>query len=234
MTPAGRRFGPSGSTARSNLDGALDERSTRRCRRSPSSSRSSPTREQPATEKTEVWVFFDDDNVYVAARAVGTAPESGGRQRDAPRQHQHPAERRHVAFAFDTFYDRRNGVVLRRQRRSAGAIDGQITNERQFNGDWNPIWDVAVGPLRRRLDGRSARFRSSRCAIGPGAAQIWGFNARRMNRWKNEIVVSDPHSAGRWRRRGIFAGVAGGDAGRARGAAGSSERSRSSRTRSRI
>ena len=59
-----------------------------------------------------------------------------------------------------------------------GRIDGQITNERQFNGDWNPVWDVEVG----RFDGgwtvevaipfKSLRYR-------PGRAQIWGFNARR-------------------------------------------------------
>ncbi|MEE2791972.1 MAG: hypothetical protein VX453_10085, partial [Acidobacteriota bacterium] len=30
----------------------------------------------PATEDTEAWVFFDDDNLYISARAWDSAPES--------------------------------------------------------------------------------------------------------------------------------------------------------------
>ena len=29
----------------------------------------------------------------------------------------------------------------------------------------------------------------------PGRAQIWGFNARRNNKWKNEISYLDAHAA---------------------------------------
>ena len=32
--------------------------------------------------------------------------------------------------------------------------DGQVTNERQYNGDWNPVWDRQGRTVRRRLDGR--------------------------------------------------------------------------------
>ena len=49
----------------------LERRSTTTCSCWPASTGSS----QPATEKTEVWVFFDEDNVYVSARAWDSHPE---------------------------------------------------------------------------------------------------------------------------------------------------------------
>ncbi|TPW09594.1 MAG: hypothetical protein FD127_4095, partial [Acidimicrobiaceae bacterium] len=65
--------------------------------------------------------------------------------------------------------------------------DGQSFNERQYSVDWNPVWEVAVG----RFDGgwtveAAIPFKSLR--YQPGTAQTWGFNARRNNKWKNEIA----------------------------------------------
>src|SRR5512143_3710086 len=34
-----------------------------------------PNEGQPATEKTESWVFFDDNNIYVSARCWDSHPE---------------------------------------------------------------------------------------------------------------------------------------------------------------
>src|SRR5260221_7371428 len=34
-----------------------------------------PDEGRPATERTEAWVFFDDDNIYVSARCWDTHPE---------------------------------------------------------------------------------------------------------------------------------------------------------------
>ena len=55
----------------------------------------------------------------------------------------------------------------------------------------------------------------------PGRAQIWGFNARRVNRAKNEMSFLTRSRAASGRR--AFPRVAGGDAGRHRGAAGLAE-----------
>ena len=73
----------------------------------------------------------------------------------------------HIAFLLDTFYDRRNGIEFAINA-IGGRWDGQITNERNVNGDWNPIWDLKVG----RFDGGwtvETASRSSRSAIGPAA-----------------------------------------------------------------
>ena len=56
-----------------------------------------------------------------------------------------------VGFSLDTFRDRRNAIQF--EANSLGArTDGQSTNERQFNADWNPVWSLAAGRVRRRMD----------------------------------------------------------------------------------
>ena len=90
-----------------------------------------------------------------------------------------------VEFAFDTFRDRRNAILF--EANALGArTDLQSTNERQMNIDWNPVWTLSAG----RFEGgwtieAAVPFKSIRYA--PGSAQDWGFQARRSNKWKNEI-----------------------------------------------
>ena len=136
-----------------------------------------------ATEKTEVWLLFDDHHVFVSFRCWESRPERlvvNEMRRDDLNVFQND----HVAFVFDTFYDRRNAVEFV-VNPIGGRMDGQITNERQFSGDWNPIWDVELGrfeggwTLEAAIPFKSLRYR-------PGRVQTWGFNARRVNRWKNE------------------------------------------------
>ena len=188
-----------------------------------------PQEGAPATEKTEVWVFFDDDNVYVSLRCWESQPErlvANEMRRDSP---DIVAERQRRASSFDTFYDRRNAVIFDDQpdRRPHGRPGHQRA---QYNGDWNPVWDVEVG----RFDGgwtveAAIPFKSLR--YRPGHAQVWGFNARRTQPVEERDLVphADPAGAG---PAATLPGVARGDAGRARGAAAVAATSRSSRTRS--
>ena len=143
-----------------------------------------PKEGAPATEKTELWLFFDRDNVYVSARCWESQPErllANEMRRDGVNIVQNDG----LAFGFDTFYDRRNAVFFEINA-IGGRIDGQVTNERQMNLDWNPVWRVQVG----RFEGGwtievAVPFKSLR--YSPGRAQVWGFNARRVNQSKNEV-----------------------------------------------
>ena len=104
-----------------------------------------------------------------------------------------------VAFIFDTFYDRRNAVSFT-VNALGGRADGQVINERQFNRGLEPGLGPQDRPLRRRLDGRGRSARSSRSAISRAPSQIWGFNASRANRWKNELsflIAGAARAAGR-------------------------------------
>ena len=108
-----------------------------------------------------------------------------------------------VAFFFDTFHDKRNGVEFGVSP-SGGRYEGQVTNERSYNGDWNPVWKVAVGRFAGGWTVEAALpFKSLR--YGPGLAQVWGFQARRINAWKNELsfLTRLPPELGMG--RGIFA-----------------------------
>ena len=75
-----------------------------------------------------------------------------------------------------------------------GRLDAQLTNESQINIDWNPVWEVVVGrfdggwTMEAALPFKSLRYRGA----GP---QVWGFQARRVNRWKNESSYLTPLSA---------------------------------------
>jgi len=143
-----------------------------------------PAAGQPASEKTEVWVFFDQQHVYVAMRAWESRPDlmvANEMRRDSNNIRMGDC----VGFSLDTFHDGRNAYQF--EVNPLGArTDGQSANERQYNSDWNPVWDLAVGRFEGGWTVEAAiPFKSLR--YQPGAAQVWGFNARRNNKWKNEI-----------------------------------------------
>ena len=148
-----------------------------------------------------MWVSFDREAVYVSMRCAESQPDRmvlNEMRRDSSNLLQNEG----VAFMFDTFYDRRNAVVFN-VTALGGRMDGQSTNERQYNGDWNPIWDVAVQrndhdwTVEAKIPFKSLRYSA-------GQAQQWGFNVRRTNRWKNELsyLAPIPNSMG---GRGVFA-----------------------------
>jgi len=99
-----------------------------------------PDEFKPATERTEAWIFFDDDHVYVSARNWESHPErrvASEMRRDTNQLRQNDT----FAVLFDTFHDKRNGYIF-----SANAIgglaDSQVTDEGPPNVDWNTVWDV--------------------------------------------------------------------------------------------
>ena len=57
------------------LDGALEEAVYGRCEPASGFIQQDPDNGAPATEDTQVWVFYDDRNVYVAVRALDSRPE---------------------------------------------------------------------------------------------------------------------------------------------------------------
>ena len=61
----------------------------------------------------------------------------------------------HFGVGFDTFYDRRSGFMFYANP-LGGFSDYSVVDEGAPNTDWNPVWDVADRPLRRRLDDRDA------------------------------------------------------------------------------
>jgi uncharacterized protein DUF5916 len=144
-----------------------------------------PEEGAPATERTELWIAFDRDTFYVSFRCWESQPERVV-AKEMRRDHGTIwSGDDNVSFFLDTFYDRRNGFTFT-VNSLGGRQDGQTFNELQWNGDWNAIWDVRTGRfeggwiVETAIPFKSLRYR-------PGEDQIWGFNAYRTNRWKNEL-----------------------------------------------
>ena len=149
-----------------------------------------PDEGEPATERTEVWIFYDAQNVYVAARNWDSAPESQWIANEMQRDSFQLINNDSFSVGFDTFYDRRNGFIFM-VNPIGGIFDYQITDEGNPNSDWNPVWDVRTG----RFDGgwtveMEIPFKSIR--FSPGTSQIWGLQIGRNVRWKNEWTYLTP------------------------------------------
>ena len=127
------------------LDARLDERVYQPVAPATGFVQQEPAEGAPATEQTEVWVMFDGDTIYVAARCWNSEPDrivANEMKRDSFGMFGNEM----FLVTFDTFYDRRNGFIFITNA-LGGLFDAQITNERNPNQDWNAVWDV-----------RSARF----------------------------------------------------------------------------
>ena len=172
------------------IDGALDEDLYRTVPPISGLVQSLPDFGVPATEETEIWVAYDDTNIYVSARLWDAAPEREWIANEMRRNTDQLRQNDTFGVAFDTFHDRRNGVMFYTNPLGAMA-DFAITNEGNPNADWNPIWEVRTG----RFDGgwtveMAIPFRSLRYRSGPD--HVWGVQFRRAIRHKNEWVHLTP------------------------------------------
>jgi len=167
-----------------DIDGRLDEPVYSQVSPLDEFIQSLPDEGAPASELTEAWVMFDDENVFVSARVHDRAPESqwvaNEMRRDLIRTNDN------FGLIFDTYYDRRNGYFF--YVNPLGAFsDIQVTNEGSPNFDWNPVWDVRTGrfeggwTVEMRFPFKSLRYR-------PGTSQVWGLQLRRMIRRRNETA----------------------------------------------
>ena len=95
-----------------DLDGRLDEEIYRTIEPISGLIQIDPDYGMFATEKTEVWLLFDDTHFYVAARCWHSAPESEWIANEMRRDSFNISSNEQFGFMLDTFYDRRNGILL--------------------------------------------------------------------------------------------------------------------------
>ena len=178
------------------LDGQLDEPAYTRNEPVTDFIQQVPKEGAAATERTDAWVLFDRDTLYVSARCWDSEPPAKWVANELRRDTNQLRQNDTFGVILDTFYDRRNGFLFYTNPLGARA-DQAVTDEGNLNPDWNPVWDVRTG----RFDGgwtvemaipfKSLRYRS-------GANQVWGINIRRVIRRKNEWthLTPIPASAG--------------------------------------
>src|SRR5947207_2134502 len=130
------------------IDGRLDERVYQDVAPLSGFIQHQPLENTPATEPTEVWVLFDRENLYVTARCWDSTSESQWVANEMRRDAFAIVQNEHFVVLLDTFYDRRNAVLFTLSP-IGGRMDGQITDERGWNGDWNPIWEFRTGRFEK-------------------------------------------------------------------------------------
>ena len=171
------------------IDGRLDEPFYTAVHPTSGFVQAEPLNGKPAEEQTEVWIFFDKATLYIAARCHESRPDRLVAN-ELRRDHNNIIQNDNIAFGFDTYFDRRSGLIF--QTTPIGArLDVQYSFSGQNNYDWNPLWNVKV---QRDDKGWTVEavipFKSLR--YGSDAQQVWGFNVRRSSRWRNEVSYLNP------------------------------------------
>ncbi len=158
------------------LDGVLDEAAWMQAPTLGEIQQREPKPESTASERTEVRLLKDQDNLYVGVICYDAEPDkvvATQMARDADLEIDD-----NVAILLDTFHDRRNAFYF--ATNPAGAlIDGLIVeNQENINFNWNAIWNVRA---KRTVQGWSAEFAIpfKSLSFNPGQ-DVWGFNFSRV------------------------------------------------------
>ena len=142
-----------------------------------------PHAEDPASQKTEFKILYDDDNIYVAVRCYDTAPDSIVR-RMARRDIEIGDW---VRIVIDSYHDLRTafsfGVT------AAGVkIDEAVTNGGNFDSSWEPVWEV-----KTTLDDKGWNVEAciplSQLRFGKKENYIWGLDIGRGIYRNEELSV---------------------------------------------
>ncbi|HUR35333.1 MAG TPA: DUF5916 domain-containing protein, partial [Vicinamibacterales bacterium] len=142
------------------------------------------------TERTEVWITYDDKNIYVSCRCWDSSPPDKWIANELRRDTNQLRQNDQIGVMFDTFYDRRSGFLFYTNPLGARA-DYSVVDEGASNTDWNPVWTSKTG----RFEGgwtveMAIPFKSLRYRAGPN--QVWGVQLRRAVRRKNEWAYLTP------------------------------------------
>ena len=167
------------------------------------------------SELTEVWIGFDDTNVYVSAKVWDSAGPEGWTANEMKRDSPQLRDNDNFGVFIDTFYDRRNAVGIYANA-LAGISDFQLSNEGSPNRDWNPIQETRTAlfdggwSIEIAIPFKSLRYR-------PGREQTWGIQLRRSVLRRNEwnyirflplsIVGTGPTGGARVSMYGTLVGI---------------------------
>ena len=164
-----------------SVDGKLDEPDWAAATPSSEILQREPHPGQPATEKTELRLLYDADNLYVGVTCFDAEPKKIIATRMA--RDSDLADDDRVEILVDTFHDRRNAFYFATNPIGA-LVDGLIIENGDFNRNWDAIWHVRT----QRFDGGwRAEFALPFKSLGfhAGAAS-WGFNFSRTIKRKLE------------------------------------------------
>lgn len=146
-----------------------------------------PRAGEPASERTEARVLYDDEALYVAIRAWDSRPDSVTGQLTRRDEASYSDL---VYVMVDSYFDRR--TAFRFAANPVGVKrDSYFYEDAQQDAGWQAVWDVAT-----RIDdeGWTAEFRIplSQLRFSGAPVQTWGINFGREIARRNEIVTWSP------------------------------------------
>ena len=152
-----------------------------------------PNDGQPATQKTEVFVGFTDDALYIGVIAHDDNPAGiivTDSRRDSSLE-----DTDAFLVIIDGLLDRQNGYVF--GTNAAGIeYDGQVVKEGSgdflaggggFNLNWDGTWSVR-SQISETGWSTEMRIPFKTLRYGSGDQQVWGINFQRNIRRNNEVV----------------------------------------------
>jgi len=173
-----------------SVDGVLDEEVYTREKPFGGLLQVTPSYGEVQTERSDVWITYDDRNIYVTCRCWDSAPPDQWIANELRRDTNGLRQNDHFGVMFDTFYDRRSGFAFYTNPLGARA-DYSIIDEGGSNTDWNPVWTSKTGrfeggwTVEMAIPFKSIRYRA-------GSDQVWGIQLRRSVRRKNEWAYLTP------------------------------------------
>jgi len=141
-----------------------------------------PEEGQPATERSEIRVLYDDEALFIGVRMFDRqASLISGRLSSRDQD----ADADWVTVFLDPMHDHKTGVQFRVSASNVQA-DNVIFNDQWDDSTWDAVWQSATSI---DADGWSAEIRIplSQLRFPSAARQIWGINAARFIRRKNEV-----------------------------------------------
>lgn len=188
------------------IDGTVDEDVWKRADVFTNFVQAEPHEGQPATEKTEVRILYDNRAVYVGVICYDSEPD--GIVVTDTRRDSDLAEMDAFKIILDTYHDKQNGFVF--GTNPAGLeYDGQVSNDGEagrmggarqtagsgagFNLNWDASWRVKA---QINEEGWSAEFAIPLRTLRYGSEkpQTWGLNFYRNIRRKREEDYWSPVS----------------------------------------
>jgi hypothetical protein len=146
-----------------------------------------PYADRPPSQPTEFKLAFDDQNIYVAVRALDSAPDSIT-NRMSRRDH---GDGDMVFVVFDSYHDLRTGFVFGVS--SAGVRFDMIMSNNGQNEDetWDPIW-LAKAQVHDWGWAAEMKIPFTQLRFNKNSESVWGFEIARQIFRKEELSLWHP------------------------------------------
>ena len=163
------------------LDGKLDEEAWQRASALTDFIQNAPNEGASATEKTEIFILYSQDSLYIGVRAFDSEHDKI-KSILARRDSKLPSD--WINIWIDSYHDHRSAFQF--SVNPAGVKrDVYWSDESRQDDDWDAVWDVEVSQDQL---GWCAEFRIpfSQIRFPKKDAHFWGFQASRIIARKNE------------------------------------------------